>query len=85
MPETAARNLRPDPAKAMADQEAELAVERWIRLGDEVVTGKLGGERDDRSTRACITCGTTFHVLARDKRAMCAHCFLERGTSRTIE
>lgn len=67
------------------DPEAERAVERWVRLGDEVVTGKMGGERDDRSTRACSACGTTFNILASDDRALCARCFLERGTSRTIE
>lgn len=80
----AARNLR-FGLSAMDQPEAEQALERWIRLGDKVVIGKLGGERDDRSTRACVTCGTTFHVLARDNRVVCAHCFLERGTSRTIE
>jgi protein-arginine kinase activator protein McsA len=67
------------------DQEAERAVERWIRLGDEVVTGKMGGERDDRTLRACSACGTTFNILASDTRALCARCFLERGTTRTIE
>ena len=67
------------------DDEAERAVQRWVRLGDEVVTGKLDGERDDRATRACAACGTTFNILASDKRALCARCFLERGTSRTIE
>ncbi len=67
------------------DVEAEKAVERWVRLGDEVVTGKMGGERDDRARRACSVCGTTFNVLASDNRALCARCFLERGTSRTID
>ncbi len=67
------------------DREAELAVERWIRLGDEVVTGKVGGERVDRKTRSCGACGTTFNILGTDNRALCARCFLEQGTSRTIE
>jgi len=67
------------------DDEAERAVQRWVRLGDEVVTGKIGGERDDRAMRACAACGTTFNVLASDNRALCARCFLERGTSRTTE
>lgn len=53
------------------DEEAERAVERWVRLGDEVVVGKKGGEREDQATS--------------DDRAFCARCFLERGTSRTIE
>ena len=66
------------------DQEAERAVERWIRLGDEVVTGKIGGQRD-QSTRACAACGTTFNILASNNSALCARCFLEPGTSRTIE
>jgi protein-arginine kinase activator protein McsA len=69
----------------MRDDEAERAVERWVRLGDEVVTGKKAGERDDRATRACAACGTTFNILASDNRALCARCFLERGTSRTRE
>jgi protein-arginine kinase activator protein McsA len=67
------------------DRDAERAVERWIRLGDEVVTGKMGGERDDKSTRACTACGSTFNILGSDNRALCARCFLERGTSRTSE
>ena len=67
------------------DSEAERAVERWIRLGDEVVTGKMGGERDDTAMRACTACGTTFNILASNSRALCARCFLERGTSRTSE
>ena len=67
------------------DRDAELAVERWIRLGDEVVTGKMGGERVDKMTRPCAACGTTFNILGNDNRALCARCFLERGTSRTIE
>ena len=66
------------------DNEAERAVERWIRLGDEVVTGKMGGERDDRARRACTACGTTFNILASNSRALCARCFLEPGTSRRI-
>lgn len=67
------------------DEDAERAVERWIRLGDEVVTGKTGGQREDKALRACTACGTTFNVLASDDRALCARCFLEKGTSRTIE
>lgn len=71
--------------EAEEDRDAERAVERWIRLGDEVVTGKMGGERDDRLTRSCAACGTTFNILGSDNRALCARCFLERGTNRTIE
>jgi protein-arginine kinase activator protein McsA len=67
------------------DQEAERAVERWVRLGDDFITGKQGGQRDSAAPRACSTCGTTFNVLASEDRALCARCFLERGTSRTIE
>jgi protein-arginine kinase activator protein McsA len=67
------------------DEEAERAVERWVRLGDDVVTGKMGGERDDKASRSCAGCGTTFNILASDNRALCARCFLERGTSRTLE
>jgi protein-arginine kinase activator protein McsA len=67
------------------DEEAERAVERWVRLGNEVVTGKAGGERDEKATRACAACGTTFNVLASDDRALCARCFLETGANRRIE
>jgi protein-arginine kinase activator protein McsA len=67
------------------DEEAERAVERWVRLGDDVVTGKKGGERDDSASRSCAACGTTFNILASNNRALCARCFLERGTSRTLE
>jgi hypothetical protein len=67
------------------DEEAERAVERWVRLGDEVVVGRKGGERKEDGTRACASCGTSFHVLASDDSAFCARCFLERGTNRTIE
>ena len=67
------------------DRDAERAVERWIRLGDEVVAGKMGGERDDKMMRSCAACGTTFNILGNDNRALCARCFLERGTSRTPE
>jgi protein-arginine kinase activator protein McsA len=67
------------------DEEAERAVERWVRLGDEVVTGKAGGQRENNATRACTACGTTFNILASDSRALCARCFLEKGTTRTGE
>jgi protein-arginine kinase activator protein McsA len=65
------------------DEDAERAVERWVRIGDEVVTGKMGGERDMAAKRSCAACGTTFNILASDDRALCARCFLERGASRT--
>jgi protein-arginine kinase activator protein McsA len=65
------------------DEDAERAVERWVRLGDEVMTGKMGGERDLSAKRSCAACGTTFNILASDNRALCARCFLERGASRT--
>jgi protein-arginine kinase activator protein McsA len=67
------------------DEEAERAVERWVRLGDEVVTGKTGGQRENNATRACTACGTTFNILASESRALCARCFLEKGTTRTGE
>jgi hypothetical protein len=65
------------------DRDAERAVERWIRLSDEVVTGKVGGQRDDPAKLPCVACGTRFNILGSDNRALCARCFLERGTSRT--
>ena len=67
------------------DEEAERAVERWVRLGDEVVTGKTGGDHDDEATPACTACGTTLNILASDDRALCVRCFLETGPNRTIE
>jgi protein-arginine kinase activator protein McsA len=67
------------------DEEAERAVERWVRLGDDVVTGKMGGEREEPESRSCAACGTTFNILGSNNRALCARCFLERGTSRTLE
>jgi protein-arginine kinase activator protein McsA len=67
------------------DEEAERAVERWVRLGDEVVTGKTGGQRENKATRACTACGTTFNILASESRALCARCFLEKGTTQTGE
>jgi protein-arginine kinase activator protein McsA len=66
------------------DDEAERAVERWVRMGDELVAGKTGGQRD-KTTRACAECGATFNTIAADDRALCAGCFLERGTSRRRE
>lgn len=66
------------------DDEAERAVERWVRMGDELVAGKTGGQRN-KVTRACAECGATFNTVANDDRALCAGCFLERGTSRTSE
>jgi protein-arginine kinase activator protein McsA len=65
------------------DRDAERAVERWMRLSDEVVTGKAGGQREDPAKFSCVQCGTTVNMLGSDKRALCARCFLERGTSRT--
>jgi protein-arginine kinase activator protein McsA len=67
------------------DEEAERAVERWVRMGDEAVSGKKGGQRDNEGMRSCSACGTTFNILASDTRALCARCFLERGTTRTID
>jgi protein-arginine kinase activator protein McsA len=66
------------------DDEAERAVERWVSMGDELVAGKMGGQRA-RSPRACAECGMTFNTIATDDRALCAGCFLERGTTRTRE
>ena len=68
----------------MSDDEAERAVERWVQMGDELVAGKTGGQRD-KTERACAECGTTFSSLARDDRALCARCFLEQGSSRKSE
>jgi hypothetical protein len=66
------------------DDEAQRAVERWVRMGDELVAGKTGGQLDS-SARACAECGKAFSTIATDARALCAGCLLERGTTRTRE
>jgi hypothetical protein len=58
----------------MIDLETERAVERWVRLGDEVSGRNVA---DDRAT--CARCGSRDRVLGREKDALCARCYLERG------
>jgi len=66
--------LRHDES-VVIDRETEEEVERWVRLGDEVV--------QDGKTRvrrvACVRCGSTNHVLGNEPDALCARCYLERG------
>jgi protein-arginine kinase activator protein McsA len=61
------------------DDETERAVERWVRLADELVAGKTGGQRQTVIPRLCTACGRTFHINAEDTRPLCARCYLERG------
>ena len=58
----------------MIDQETERAVERWVRLGDQLSGRETA---DDRS--ACARCGGREHLLDRGEGAYCARCYLERG------
>jgi len=58
------------------DRESERAVSRWVRLGDEIA-----GRRTRDKAAACEICGTTELVLDRDEHAVCAHCYLERGSA----
>jgi len=67
--------LRHDES-VVIDRETEEEVERWVRLGDELVQdgGKVTARR-----LACVRCGSTSHLLANDADALCARCYLERG------
>ena len=58
----------------MIDEESERAVERWVRLGD-----KASGRQEPDGEATCAKCGSTHHVLDREKQALCAHCYLESG------
>ena len=58
----------------MIDQETERAVERWVRLGDQIAGRKTA---DDRGM--CARCGSREHLLDRGEGAYCARCYLERG------
>ena len=56
----------------MIDLETERAVERWVRLGDEV-SGRSAA--DERTT--CTRCGSHDRVLGRGSDVLCARCYLE--------
>jgi hypothetical protein len=58
------------------DDESERAVSRWVRLGDQVTGRPLP---DDQAQ--CESCGTTDNVLDHDEHALCAHCYLEKGSA----
>jgi protein-arginine kinase activator protein McsA len=59
------------------DEESEKAVARWVHLGDQVVgSGTSAEERP-----SCARCGTSFRVLDRSQQALCARCYLERGSA----
>jgi protein-arginine kinase activator protein McsA len=63
---------------SVIDEESERAVARWVRLGDQLA-GQPSTATDDRPM--CARCGTSFRVLDRGQRALCARCYLERGPS----
>ena len=58
----------------MIDEEAERAVEHWVRLGDQLSGRETA---DDRVT--CAQCGSRDRLLDRDDDALCARCYLEKG------
>ena len=60
----------------MIDGESERAISRWVRLGDEVAGRPSPGERAQ-----CESCGNTDNVLDHDEHALCAHCYLEKGSA----
>lgn len=70
------RRLRRD--ESVIDDETEMAVDRWVRLADQLIDRPSG----DGSAR-CSRCGTTFRVLESADDALCARCYLERGESTT--
>lgn len=59
------------------DEESERAVAQWVRLGDQIV-GSEAAVVEERPS--CVRCGTTFRVLDRGEQALCARCYLERGS-----
>jgi hypothetical protein len=59
---------------SVIDEESERAVERWVRLGDEA-----SGRPEPLAKATCARCGSSHHVLDREKQALCARCYLERG------
>jgi hypothetical protein len=60
----------------MIDRETEQAVERWVKLGDEVA-----GQGEPESRGTCARCGSATRVLGDDAVAVCARCFLESGAA----
>jgi hypothetical protein len=57
------------------DGESERAVSRWVRLGDQIT-----GRAPPDDGKQCESCGTTDNVLDHDEHALCAHCYLEKGS-----
>jgi protein-arginine kinase activator protein McsA len=62
--------------ESVIDDETEMAVDRWVRLADQLIDRTNG----DGSAR-CSRCGTTYRVLESADEALCARCYLERGES----
>jgi hypothetical protein len=58
----------------MIDEDCERAVERWVKLGDQ-----LSGRPTTDDRTACARCGSRNRVLDRGREALCAHCYLEAG------
>ena len=60
----------------MIDEESERAVARWVRLGDQVA----GSAPAIEERPFCGRCGTKIRVLDGSEQALCARCYLERGS-----
>jgi len=61
---------------SVIDEESERAVARWVYLGDQVV----GSVATVEERPSCGRCGATSRVLDRGEQALCARCYLERGS-----
>ena len=65
------RHLR--QCESVIDEETERAVDRWVRLADQLI------DRPSGDDARCSRCGTRFRVLDGTEQALCARCYLERG------
>ena len=61
---------------SVIDEESERAVARWVRLGDQVA----GSAPAIEERPFCGRCGTKIRVLDGSEQALCARCYLERGS-----
>ena len=59
--------------ETVIDEETEIAVDRWVRLADQLI------DRPSGEDARCSRCGTRLRVLESTEQALCARCYLERG------